>query len=103
MAALTPVLQLQRAMGELDWDYQGAPVVLNREHILNVLCRHLTGEVDASAIELWANLIESREDIIFENGREKWVANAVFELANPLLTEPLTLRRVSELVGDGSK
>lgn len=95
-----PVDELQRAVGDLDWDYEGAPVVLNREHILHALRRHLRGEIEAPEIERWANLMEGRDDIIFESGHEKWIADSVFELANPILTNPLTLSRADELIAE---
>jgi hypothetical protein len=52
-------------------------------------------------VERWANLIEGREDISFEGKHEKWIAETVYELANPALTAQLDITRARELIAQG--
>ncbi len=76
---------LTRELRELGWDAD--PVaILTRQNISMVIDRFLTAELTAEAVEAWANLIEGREDIEFEPGRETTVAEALHDLANPELS-----------------
>jgi len=72
------------------WDVEEALVTLTRSHIIAMLDRYLAGEVSAGGIEDWANAIEGRDDIEFHEPYEKAILEAIHELANPLLTVPLT-------------
>jgi hypothetical protein len=79
-----PLADLRSAPAALDWDSD--PVaVLTRRNIVSVLQRFATGEIDADAVEAWANLVECREDIQFEPQHERAVADAIHDLANPIL------------------
>ena len=65
-------------------------VVLTRNHVISILKRYLSSELSSEDIESWANIIESREDIGYEENFEELLNDKVFELANPLLTESLS-------------
>src|SRR3546814_10900263 len=41
-------------------------------------------------VEDWANAVEMREDIELGNQNDAVTLNAIWELANPLITQPLT-------------
>jgi hypothetical protein len=74
----------------LDWDAD--PVVtLTRRHIISVIERFMTGKMDATAVEGWANLVEARDDIEFESPDQEIIAAVIFELANPVLHGDLEL------------
>lgn len=62
-------------------------VSVDPHHVVATLERFLGGQISALDVEEWANIIEMREDIGF-NGKTK---DAVWELANPQLTQALTL------------
>lgn len=66
-----------------DWD-RAALVVLTREHVAGVLCRWLAGELTETEVEDWANLVEGRDDLDLDPA-DPAVADAIFDLANPLL------------------
>lgn len=61
-------------------------VVGNPEHVISALERFLAGKLSALDIEEWANIIEMREDIALDERTKE----AVWELANPTLTQALT-------------
>lgn len=80
------------------WDYQGDTVKLSQGHIINVLNRYLNGTLSTSDIEEWAELIEGRDDISFVEESENWIAETLYELANPYLTELLTPERAQAII-----
>jgi hypothetical protein len=96
-----PLDELQRQLSGFDWDFEGVPIVLNLDHIVHVLRRYLSGELTASMVERWANLIEGREDLSFDNEHEKWITATIYELANPVLTAQLEIKRARELIAEG--
>jgi len=83
-----PLPELRTMLTGLAWDAQ--PVVtLTRQNIATILHRFAAGDLDADTVAAWANLVECREDILFEPRREEAVADALYELANPDPQEPL--------------
>lgn len=70
----------------LPWDSEDELVFLQPSHICNVLQRFMSGALTAEEVHSWANALECREDIGF--GPE--CKAVLFELANPLLTQPLS-------------
>jgi hypothetical protein len=76
-------------LSSFGWDSDEELVVLTRSDANAILKRHLRGELSADALVEWANQIECREDIGFEAGAQKVLADLIFELANPdLHAEP---------------
>lgn len=75
-----------------------ALVTFTRNHLLAALQKYLGSMVDAAQLEDWANAIECREDIDFEAGHEDMLQQAIFQLANPLLTVPITEHSVQVLM-----
>ncbi|MGV7217710.1 hypothetical protein [Bradyrhizobium sp. UFLA05-112] len=89
---------LKSGLGSLTWDSD--PVVtLARRDIVAVLERFSTGEIDALAVEDWANLVECREDIGFESGYEDVIHAAIHDLANPVLSGELRVLAPGILAG----
>ena len=93
-----PVSLLRARLAELDWDYQGDGVSLTQHHVKFVLTRYLSGELSSSDVELWANLVEGRDDICVASEDAAHLSDVLHELANPELTEPLNAARAGQLV-----
>jgi hypothetical protein len=91
-----PVADLVSDLSAFGWDSGEEFVTLQAAHISSVLNRFLSGEILDTDVEDWANAIECREDIGFPQGAP--VADALDELANPLLTRPLTRQSAAEWV-----
>ena len=85
---IEPVLADLQSFG---WDAPESLVTLNREDIIRILDRYLTGELTAEQVTDWANLLECREDIGFPEGDEDLLSETIFRLANPYLTDEVTL------------
>jgi len=92
-----PVEQIAGELKKFPWDAETALVTLTRDNIIRVLERYLREELEASQVEEWANAIEAREDIAFEAGYKEALQEAIYQLANPLLTESLTKESVRQI------
>jgi hypothetical protein len=77
-----PLAELEAALVSLDGEAVSA-VTLTRKDIALVVHRYLGGLLHADEVEHWANLIEGRDDIMFEPRHEAAVADAIYDLANP--------------------
>ncbi|WP_204101874.1 MULTISPECIES: hypothetical protein [Spirulina sp. CCY15215] len=78
------------ALNKLGWDSEESIAVLNRQHIISILNRYLNTELSCLAVENWANAVECREDISYEENFETIIDRVIQELANPLLYRPLS-------------
>ena len=85
-----PLAEILPALNSLGWDSEQSLVILQRQHITNILQRYLDDKLSASDVENWANAIEGREDIEYESDFAELLAEAIYEIANPLLTHPLS-------------
>jgi hypothetical protein len=95
----SPIDTIANRIHQFDWDYEGPVVELRSTHVADVLRRFIKAELSASEIEKWAELIEGREDISFEEYHRDWIDAVIHELANPSLTERLDFGRAKELLG----
>lgn len=79
---------MENALGVLKsfpYEHDSSLVTLSANHIKMVLTKFLNGDTAASEIEDWANFIEGRDDIDYENYQDY-----VYQLANPYLEGNLT-------------
>ena len=90
-----PVSAAVAKLQEFPWDSDIDLVVMTAMHFSHALRRYCLGEISASEIEDWANALESREDLGFASAA---LRELLHELANPLLTEPLTQSRAQHLL-----
>ena len=90
-----PVEQLRTALAMFSWDSDTELAFLSVGHAANILNRFVTGRTSAGEIENWANAVEGRDDIGFESSNEQLLRELVHELANPLITQPLTRERAA--------
>ncbi len=93
-----PLAEVIRQLATMNWDYDGTCVELNIAHLEGALQRYLRGETTEGDIELWANQVEGRDDVQFENEFEEQIGEVLYELANPSLTQPLNHERARELI-----
>lgn len=89
LAYQTSLDELTQLLKQFPWDSREELVVLTPDHISHILQRYLAGEFSEQQLEDWANAIEGREDIGFLLGHEDALADAIHQLANPLLTQPI--------------
>ena len=92
---LTETLPLLR---RLEWDCDKPLVELGRNDIASVLNSYIQSKMTATEVEEWANAIESRDDIGYEPKYKDVILSSIYELANPLLTRPLTSQTALEWI-----
>ena len=91
-----PVTDVVSDLSDFGWDSDEQLVTLEGTHLSAILNRFLSGEISASDVEDWANAIECREDIGLPE--DSPVVDALFELANPLITRALTRQSAADWV-----
>jgi len=91
-----PIPDIARDLSAYGWDAPGPLVVLDSIHVSSVLNRFIAGGLSSAQVEEWANFIECRDDI--GHSPSSAVGLALHELANPLLTCPLTRQSAATLV-----
>ncbi len=89
-----PLKTLGTRLRKAEVDEYEDPVVLNEEQIAHVLAVYRSGKMSARDVEVWANLVEDREDIVCSSTSSR---DVMHELANPFLTEDLTYARAQQL------
>ena len=90
--------ELKLELNSLPWDYDGAPIIFSRSHLLNILLRFLKMEIDKTEVENWANLVECREDIDFEENYSDDLSIMIYQLANPELEGELDSNKCKEMI-----
>ncbi len=78
-----PVAELSIAIRKLPVDPEEPLVTMSNKHALNAVQRVLSHELSPVDLSLWADLIEMREDIDIEGGRNAPLRQFVYETATP--------------------
>ena len=92
--------ELPKLLDELrtyNWDIERPLVQLSAKSLGHVLKKVLDNEITNENLEDWANAVECREDLAFDNEKTKQI---IIELANPSLYEPLSVERITYLIAD---
>ena len=79
------------------WDCDVELINLKPAHLNKVLDLYVSGKITSNDIYNWANFVELREDIGFEEDSEDIVQEAIFWLANPEINYPITLESAKEI------
>ncbi len=95
--------EITTSLEKLGWDSNVSLITLQRQEIIEILNRYIKSEFTTSDIEEWANAIEGREDIDYENGYDELISTIIFKLANPLLTQGLDPQVASEIINSLTK
>ncbi len=69
-------------LAKIGFDSESELVTITKNTIVNILNRVIDKEISYDLLEEWANLIECREDIGYE---DEILQEIIFELANPCL------------------
>jgi hypothetical protein len=94
-----PTEPLLRELKTLGWDWpQEQPLlILTKEHLLSVMDRFLAGALSAAQLQDWAENLECREDVAFDENHTELLDGIFFRLATPFINEPLTPEVVGRL------
>jgi len=78
-------------------------VLVSQCTVRNALTRFLEGKIEVTELVQWANLLEAYDQVAYESGVERRLANFVFRLASPEINEPIdkaVCRRMLLELGD---
>ena len=92
LSTILPILKT------LPWDSNQAIITLKKEHLIHILNQYLNHSLSATDLENWANAIECREDIIYETEDEDFINDIIFNLANPILSDPISPELVRQYI-----
>ena len=92
-----PVAPLREELAAYPWDADDPLVSLRPDHVRRVVERFLLGELTSSNVQEWAEAVELRDDVDFDD-TELDLARLMFILANPEVNGPLTPERARELL-----
>ena len=82
---------LKNMLSQIGFDSEIELVSMSRDNIVEILQRSLDKKISFLELEEWANLIECREDIGFEDEKTQ---EMIFKLANPYLYGELDEKQV---------
>lgn len=95
--ALRALVQLRGELGAAitalalyPWDSSDELVKVTRNDLVRVLNAYLNGDLTARDWGRWADALEGRDDIGFDEGSDELIKEFIFESATPELFEPLT-------------
>jgi hypothetical protein len=86
---------LKKELSKFSWDVKAPLVTFSKKHLIDSLERTRNGEVAILELEEWANMIECREDIEFDDNKIK---QYIFELANPYLYGSITNETIQNML-----
>lgn len=79
-----PVLEAVAALGSFTWDAPRELVAVTKGHLVAGIQRCLDGTISLEELRAWAEALEGRDDVGYEEGGDE-LREAVFELATPAL------------------
>lgn len=98
LACTDTVQEIAAQLAEMGWDYDGDGVALTGAHLVAILRRFEAGLLSGEEVETWANLVEGRDDVEFEQEHSEEIEDVLYELANPELTQTLDKARAKMLI-----
>jgi len=87
-----PTEQLHAELWTFGWDWlDDEPLlIITREHLLSIIDRYLAGEISSAQLQQWAENLECREDVDFEETNKDIIDSVFFRLALPEINGVLT-------------
>ena len=102
---LTELLAINRPLALITQELSEYPsgsneeiLELRRAHIVDACRRVLSGNLTTFDLSRWADTLEGREDLKYQEGKEKELATALFELSSPEINSPLNSQFLTDLI-----
>ena len=99
-----PIEPVLEGLSYFAFDAEEVLLCIQRAHVVQILDRFDAGRLTADQVTDWADQIEVRDDLGFEEGHHELLRDAIFRLANPNLSEAVTLevaRTIRKQLVDG--
>lgn len=97
VAFTRPIADVQHDLSQFPWDPE-REVILRHRDVAGVLERYLGGSVTEEDVEKWAETMEVRDDVTFEDVQPDVLADAIYFLANPLVEGSLTRAKATKWI-----
>jgi hypothetical protein len=96
-----PTEPLWRELFSYGWDCEDESLhlVFKKEELITVLDRFLAGEISPEELEDWAERLECRDDITFEEADSERMRDLLFRLSSPAINDELTLDTIAQMKG----
>jgi hypothetical protein len=88
--------KLQDELSQYSWDSEPI-LIINKQDFLNVLNTYIVDKIDTEDIIKWANALECRDDLSFE---DEELQEIIFELANPEINGEITKERLQKIINN---
>jgi len=62
--------------------------------------KYLDDEISAAELSTWADKLEMREDLDYEDGRNKEIATVLLNLSSPEINQPITKENIQKLIDE---
>ncbi len=95
-----PVIDVMTDLQNYDWNCDAELYVLTILDVRNVMKKYLDNEISASELSTWADKLEMREDLDYEDGRNKEIATLLFNLSSPEINQPITKENIQKLTDE---
>lgn len=90
---------IQEKLASFKWD-SSELITLTKEHIISVLNRYIEGSISAEELEDWADTIECREDIHYNDHDDDIINEKIYILANPVLQGKMDKARALSMINE---
>lgn len=88
---------LENELSKFSWDSDLPLYTIGNEEFIFVLKRSINDEIGFDTLINWANALECRDDLEFNN---EAIQELIFELANPEINGDITKERLREIVNE---
>ncbi len=95
-----PIHECLKNLNKFEWDYKKSPFVLNIFTIKNILLKYISGEISGNDLYLWAESIEMREDIDYDDKDREDISMIMSTLSNPEINGRITTDLVNGLLSE---
>ncbi|PWU04495.1 MAG: hypothetical protein C5B43_04475 [Verrucomicrobia bacterium] len=92
-----PLNEVQNQLNEYEWNSE-ILIVLEKKDLILILKKYLNDLISKEELELWANMIESRDDIGCGKSDFNLIKEIVFIIANPSISMKLTKTNVIKIL-----
>ena len=95
-----PVEELRSELNEFEWNSKHELYTLTNARIAGVFERALNEEFPIEDLISWADGLEEREDLVYEEGYERDIAQILFLVSTPAINYPITKEFIRKLLNN---
>lgn len=78
-----------------DEDYK---IHIKRRHLIKIMQDFINGKVSKDELESWAELLEGRDSVEYEEGYEDRISDVLFWISTPDINKPINNNNINEYI-----